>query len=110
MLMPPFSGLAETTWGFPILSALHVMGLAWFGGTVIVPREFPRFKRWGLAFMLLTGTVLFLMQPQRYLHSAGFWVKMVLFVTVLLWRRADLWYSIALWFAIICAARATAFF
>ncbi|MBV8843648.1 MAG: hypothetical protein JO307_12640 [Bryobacterales bacterium] len=108
--MPPFSSLAETTWGFPILSALHVLGLAWFGGTVLLPGELARLKRWGLAFMAATGAALFLMQPARYAHSAAFWIKVLLIVAVVVPRRIGLWATVGLWFAVICAARAIAYF
>ena len=109
-LVPPFSALAETTWGFPILSALHVLGLAWFGGTVLVPGEFPRLQRWGFAFMLLTGVVLLLMQPAHYTHSIAFWTKVALLVAILLLPRIHMWSAIGLWFLAICAARAIAYF
>jgi hypothetical protein len=108
--VPPFSALAETTWGFPILSALHVLGLAWFGGTVLVPGEFPRLQRCGLAFVLFTGAVLFLMQPARYSHSIAFWTKMGLIAAILLLPRRTLWSALSLWFLVICAARAIAYF
>jgi hypothetical protein len=108
--VPPFSTLAETTWGFPILSALHVLGLAWFGGTVLVPGEFPRLQRWGIAFILLTGVGLFLTQPGRYSHSIAFWTKMGLIAALLLLPRSALWSVLGLWFLVICAARAIAYF
>jgi len=108
--MPPFSTLAETTWGFPILSALHVIGLAWFGGTVLLPGELARLKRWGLTFMVVTGVALFLMQPARYAHSVAFWIKVALIVAVAIPWRIGLWPKLALWFGVICAARAIAYF
>jgi hypothetical protein len=108
--VPPFTTLAETTWGFPILSALHVMGLAWFGGTVLVPGEYPRLQRWGIAFMLLTGGTLFLMQPARYSQSVAFWIKIAFLVAVLLLPRIATWSTLSLWFLVICAARAIAYF
>jgi hypothetical protein len=108
--MPPFSNLAETTWGFPILSALHVLGLAWFGGLVLVPGDLMLQKRWALSFMLATGLPLFLMQPGHYVHNVAFWIKMALILSILLLRRIGIWPALGLWFAVICAARAIAFF
>src|ERR1051326_25303 len=121
--MWPFTALAETTWGFPIASALHVLGIAWFGGTVLARGEFSRLKRAGFAFMLLTGLALFLMQPVRYSHIVAFWIKLSLFLSqrvlyshivacwiklalvAIAWRRS----TILLWFAVVAASRFTAF-
>jgi hypothetical protein len=108
--MPPFSTLAETTWGFPILSALHVLGLAWFGGLVLLPFDLMREKRWALSFLLLTGVMLFSMQPARYTHNAAFWIKMIVIAATGFVPRRTLWPSLALWFAVICGARAIAYF
>jgi hypothetical protein len=109
--MPPFTTLAGTTWGFPILSALHVLGLAWFGGAVLAPGEFPRLQRAAFLFMLLTGAMLFLMQPAHYTHSIAFWIKLALLGLVLLrargaWSRPA---KLLLWFGVLLAARLTAF-
>ncbi len=110
--MWPFTLLAGSTWGFPILAALHVAGLAWFGGLALVPGEFPRLQRGGLGFLMLTGLALFLMQPVRYVHSYAFWIKLVLIAAALAFSASRTgahraW--LLVWFGVILAARLTAF-
>ncbi|MBI2150215.1 MAG: hypothetical protein HYU27_06375 [Acidobacteria bacterium] len=104
-----FEWLAESTWGYPIIGAIHVLGLAWFGGTVLIAdRELLVWKRIGLAVMLLTGALLFGMHPVRYYSSMAFRVKMLLFA--LLGFKCSRRISIILWIVIIFAARGVAFF
>lgn len=107
----PFStALRESTWGFPILAALHVLGIAWFGGAVLVaPPDLRAWKRLGLFFVLFTGAVLFWIEPLKCYHSTGFWLKMALLVLVALANRRSA-ISLLVWAAVIFAARAIAFF
>ena len=103
--------LRESTWGYPIISAIHVLGIAWFGGTILVSSWAPELRRWrhiGVALLLISGAVLFWLQPQQYYTSVAFWVKMILIVAVLIMRPAGM-LSIALWIAIIFASRGIAF-
>ena len=105
-----FEWLRESIWGYPIIAGLHVLGLAWFGATVLTPRgEFKVWKRVGLGVMLLTGLLVFGMHPVHYAASASFRVKMLLLAAVLSLKlpRAV---SIALWVAIIFTSRGIAFF
>ena len=51
------TALRESTWGFPILGALHVLGIAWFGGALFFPPA-RLWRRIGLATILATGVLL----------------------------------------------------
>jgi hypothetical protein len=104
--------LRESTWGFPIISAIHVLAIAWFGGTVLIPavgRQLPSFRRTGLALLLLTGALLFWLEPVKCYASFPFRLKMLLLVLVVLnplfRSRLTTVSSWALWVAIIFAAR-----
>jgi|SRR5579871_151327 len=96
-----------STWGFPILAALHVLGIAWFGGTLLIPA--PRaWRRIGLAALLISGLLLFGVEPLKCYSSAAFRVKMALLVVIAVnpFRRL----SLGLWAGVVFAARAIAFF
>jgi hypothetical protein len=106
-----FEWLRESTWGYPIIDAIHVLGLAWFGGAVLfADARLVRFKRIGLALMLITGAFLFALHPGRYSGSLSFRVKLLLMIAVLLTPRDSPRWAIALWIAIIFASRGIAFF
>ena len=105
-----FEWLGQSIWGYPIIAAIHVLGLAWFGATVLTPAgELKNFKRLGLVVMLVSGGLLFGMHAGRYSGSTAFRVKMVLLVLVL-GLKLPRAVSLALWVAIIVAARGIAFF
>jgi hypothetical protein len=114
---PSSTWLRESTWGFPIVSAIHVLGIAWFGGTVLIPslgRQLPWFRRPGLTLLLLTGAMLFWLEPVKCYRSVPFRLKMVLLVLVCLTplfrSRLATACSWVLWIAIIFAARWIAYF
>jgi hypothetical protein len=103
----------ESTWGFLILGSLHVLGIAWFGGAVL----FAGMRRWkciGLAWMLLTGALLFLLEPLKCYNSVSFRVKALLLFSLvfaaLLPPRIGRAASLALWAAVILASQGIAFF
>ncbi len=124
--------LRESTWGFPMIGTIHVLGITWFGGAVLVvnlnalgwgmqlsevARQLLRWKRIGLAVMLISGGLLFWLEPVKCYHSVSFRIKMSLLVLVFLINpatpaRAKLaaGLSLTLWVGIILAAQATAFF
>jgi len=110
--------LRESTWGFPIISAIHVLGLAWFGGTLLVADRQLRTWTWtGAAFMFLSGALLFALHPARYYGSVSFRVKMLLLLlaganAALAHARPRLAGRLAvpLWIGIIFASRGIAFF
>ncbi|HYR83288.1 MAG TPA: hypothetical protein VE422_04340 [Terriglobia bacterium] len=103
-----FEWLRESTWGYPIIGAIHVLGMAWFGGTVLIAdRELVAWKRVGFVLMILTGALLFGLHAGRYYTSVAFRIKMLLLImTGLPLPRAV---CMALWVVIIFASRAIAF-
>jgi len=103
--------LRESTWGYPIISAIHVLGLAWFGGTILVSSfnpELRALRHAGTGLLLLSGALLFWLQPERYYTTVSFWLKMGLIAAVLLTKPGKR-FSLALWVAIIFASRGIAF-
>jgi len=84
---------------FPILEAVHVMGLALSVGAIVLvdlcllgfgPSEQQIAKRlapwiWvGFGVMLITGAALFFSNVSRYVHNSGFLAKMGLLLVALL--------------------------
>ena len=104
--------LRESTWGYPIVGAIHVLGIAWFGGTVLVSSlsaDLRRLRRFGLGVMSATGVLLFWLHPSQYYGSFSFRVKVLLLFLVLLTKPGSR-FSLALYAAIIIASRGIAFF
>jgi hypothetical protein len=104
--------LRESTWGYPIIGAIHVLGIAWFGGTILVGSFVPQLenlRKAGLALLLASGALLFLLHPAQYFHSVSFLAKMLLLVLLTRAKPASA-LSFALWAAIIVASRGIAFF
>jgi hypothetical protein len=104
-----FELLAQSIWGYPIIGAVHVLGIAWFAGTAWGAVS-PPFKRAGAAVMLASGLVLFALHPALYLGSRAFRIKIVLLVLVCLPLKLSRRITLALWVAIIFASRGIAFF
>lgn len=117
--------MIENSWLFPVLEAVHVIGLAMLVGTIVlgdlatlglVKEWTPRFEasRWtaaGLVVMLLTGVAMFLANTERYLANPAFAAKMgVLLVAAVLYRtRPWRWGAVAslvLWTLAVFASRA----
>lgn len=109
---------------FPIVEAMHVMGLALSVGAIVIVdlgvlgfgRRNQSLTRWtwiGFAVMLITGLALFLSNVARYLHNRGFGLKMALLAVALLahftiHRRATrgaALLSLALWSSVVISAR-----
>jgi len=113
-----FEWLRESTWAYPIIGAIHVLGLAWFGATVLIVDHGCRaWKGIGLAIMLASGTLLFALQPARYYAGVSFRIKLLLLLLLgvnaaVTRTRSGLPRSIvlALWVSVIFASRAIAFF
>ena len=103
--------LRESTWGYPIIAAVHVLGIAWFGGTILVSQFVPELRGWrrcGLALLLLSGLVLFWLHPVQYSNSVGFRVKMLLLVLLAFTKPASR-VAFVLWGLLIFASRGIAF-
>ena len=109
--------LSQSTWAVPIIGAIHVLAIAWFGGTVLIRDPQLRRFRWiGFAILLTTGALLFWSQPLRLYYSQFFRWKMLLLVLVgasalLPARHARLAMvlSLALWAGVILASRLIAY-
>jgi hypothetical protein len=116
--------ISHSTWGYPIVSALHVLGMALFGGAVLVTdlrimgvtTELRGWRWVGFVIVMLTGLLLFISNPVRYSASAFFRVKMLFLVLLginaVLFPRARFaaYLSLTLWIAVIFASRGIAFF
>jgi len=101
--------LSGSTWGEPAIGVLHVLGLAWFGGAVLLRDPRLTIFRWtGLALMLATGVLLFWGQPVHCYHSVWFRIKMVLVLLAFLPQPRYIAWTV--WAGIIAAARGIAYF
>jgi len=109
---PSSTALRESTWGFTILGALHVLGIAWFGGAVLFA-VMPLWKRIGLGWMLATGVLLFWLEPLKSYNSLSFRIKMLLLLllacTALLPAKLARAAALILWAAVILASQGIAF-
>jgi hypothetical protein len=105
--------LRESTWAFTILGALHVLGIAWFGGAVLFS-VMRTWRRIGLAWMLLTGALLFWLEPLKCYNSMSFRVKMLLLLLLVpaqfLSPKFANVVALTLWAAVILASQGIAFF
>lgn len=86
--------VAESVWAFPILEAVHLLGLCMLGGALLVVdlrllgagltgQRVARLSRqarpWliaALVVMVLTGVPLFLSEAIKAYYNTSFWVKM----------------------------------
>jgi len=109
--------LSQSTWTVPIIGAIHVLTIAWFGGSILVPNSQLRRFRWiGLAILLCTGFLLFWSQPLRLYYSQFFRAKVLLLVLISLcaflpsrFARLGFWGSLVLWAGVILASRGIAY-
>lgn len=109
--------LSQSTWGVPIIGALHVLAIAWFGGSVLVDDVRLRRFRWiGFSILLVTGFLLFWSEPVRLYYSQFFRVKMALLVVIGLsallparHARLAMALTLALWAGVILASRGIAY-
>ncbi len=113
--------LSQSTWGVPIIGAIHVLAIAWFGGSVLVRDSgrdhlLRRFRWTGLSILLISGAFLFWSEPLRLYYSQFFRLKMLLLVLIgvsaLLPNRhgrVAMALSLALWAGVILASRGIAY-
>jgi hypothetical protein len=94
-------------WYQPALGAMHVLGVAWFGGTLFT--ESPRLRRIGLIWMLVTGALLFAANADRVYASTSFRIKLALLLALLFVGKPR-WLVLALWVAVVFASRGIAYF
>ncbi len=96
-----------TTWYQPLLGALHVLGIAAFGGALLA--DAPALRRIGLAWMLATGVLLYLVNAERLIASTSLRIKLVL-IALAVFVKGPRWLILSLWAAVIFAARGIAYF
>lgn len=109
--------LSQSTWAVPIIGAIHVLAIAWFGGSVLVNDvSLRRFRLLGLAILLFTGALLFWSEPLRLYYSQFFRAKMLLLILICIsallparYARATMVLSLVLWAAVIFASRGIAY-
>lgn len=95
------------TWYQPILGAVHVLGIAWFGTTIFT--DATLLKRIGLIWMLATGILLVAANPSHVFASSAFRIKLGLLAALIFVRRPR-WLTLCLWIAVIFASRGIAYF
>ena len=82
-------------WMFPVVEAIHLLGLASLGGAVLIvdlrllglaltdqpvstlARGAQRWLTWSLGLMLGTGFLLFMSEAVKCYHNPSFWVKIL---------------------------------
>jgi hypothetical protein len=87
------NAIRSSLWLFPVIEAVHLLGLCVLGGTIIVvdlrmlglglrrqpiaqlARDMRPWLTASIAVMFLTGTALFLSESVKCYYSASFWVK-----------------------------------
>jgi len=85
----------ESIWLFPVLEAIHLLGLCLLGGTVLlvdlrmlglamrgraVAELAGQMRPWlagAIAVLLVTGVLLFLSEAVKCYYNRSFWVKMI---------------------------------
>jgi hypothetical protein len=104
-----FEWLSQSIWGYPIIGAVHVLGMAWFAGAAFGAVS-PRFKWVGVGLVLASGLLLFGLHPAMYFASVAFRIKMALLLLLCMPVKLNRAAVITLWIAIIFASRGIAFF
>jgi hypothetical protein len=69
------------------------VGIAWFGGTVLISQFVPELRKWryiGLALLLVSGLILFWLHPMQYSNSISFRVKILLLIALTRTKPASL--------------------
>lgn len=116
--------ISESTWGYPVIGALHVLAMALFGCAVLIsnfslPEDALQLRKWKWLFfavVMLTGVLLFASNAARYAGSVCFKAKLMLLVLAALnalffsRSRRRAYVSTALLAAVIFASRGIAFF
>ena len=120
---------------YPILGAFHMVGIAWFGGMVLmgdlsvlgiglhvpaaeVLSQFRRWKWLGFAVMLVSGGLLWWCEPVVCYKSISFRIKLLLLALVGVnaffvksrGARLGACLSLLLWVGLVFAGRGIAFF
>ena len=117
------AALAGSTWAYPVIGGLHVLGIAWFGGAVLHSTLHrrdgeaspQRVMLWtGGTIMFLTGVLLFAIEPLLCAGSQSFRVKLLLLVILAATSKVRLKIAapltLILWAGVLLASRGIAFF
>jgi hypothetical protein len=98
---PPLVAMRSSTWLFPVVASIHLMGFTVIGGAVLVgdlrllgfglsrhpaalvARDAERWLIVGLLVMVPTGLLQFMCFATKYYFLKFFWVKMASFFLVL---------------------------
>ena len=90
----PGTAIRDSRWLFPVIEAVHLLGLALMGGLVLLvdmrlmglamprkpvtalAREIQPWLISALAVMLTTGLLLYVSEPMKLYYNAAFWMKM----------------------------------
>ncbi len=96
------TGIRESTYMFPIIIAIHVMGTATAVGTILAldfrllgwgMRRFPvsvifkelrPWSMWGFAVQSVSGLLLFWSEPLKCYKATSFWIKMIAMILAFL--------------------------
>jgi hypothetical protein len=94
------TAIREGALPYPILGGFHLLGIALFGGMVLVTnlrflgwsmqnwpvsdmvQEFRQWKRFGFVVVITSGLLLAWAEPQKLYRSPSFWIKMALLLLV----------------------------
>ena len=117
---------------YPILGAIHLLAIGWFGGMVLMGdlsvlgiglrgKAYPQFLPWkwvGFVLVLASGGLLWWSEPVVCYKSVSFQIKMALLILVGLNSffvrkrapQAGACLSLLLWIALVFAGRGIAFF
>jgi hypothetical protein len=97
-----FTALRGSAYVYPIVMSLHMVGIAFFGGMVLmtdmrllglgmrkrsiadVVEQFRIPKRWGLLLIVTCGTLMAGSKAEEYYYNAFFRVKLILLAAVVL--------------------------
>jgi len=114
--------ISESTWGYPIIGALHVLAIVLFGVAILIPRlralDIRWLRRLGLLVIVTTGALAFASGAARYYGSTSFRIKLILLALLALnaivsrrhHRKLNSAIALVLWAAVIFASRGIAFF
>ena len=116
--------MSENGWLFPVVEVLHLIGMAWLLGPILLSDlnvlgwasrgQAGRMSRVALALVLVTGGLLFFANTGRYIRNPAFLLKVGLLAAAVAWHvllhgrgtRSTAAISLALWSLVILAGRA----
>lgn len=96
----------ESVWLFPVIEAVHLLGLSLLGGavllvdmrmfgvgltatpTAVLAQQARRWITWSVATMIVTGVLLFLSEAVKCYYSPAFWVKILTFPVAVVFTYA----------------------